>query len=59
MNITSLIVELLQKGQKVEIPEIGTFDSVEQANRFSKEFGLPEPEYSPLDCETLQIDTGE
>lgn len=31
MNITKLIVELLQKGQKVEIPEIGTFDSVEQA----------------------------
>lgn len=31
MNITSLIVELLQSGQKVELPEIGTFDSVEQA----------------------------
>lgn len=31
MNITSLIVELLQSGQKVELPEIGTFDSVECA----------------------------
>ena len=31
MNITSLIVELLQKGQTVELPEIGTFDSVERA----------------------------
>ena len=30
MNITNLIAELLQKGQKVELPEIGTFDSVEQ-----------------------------
>ncbi len=40
-------------------PFIYQFDSVEQANRFSKEFGLPEPEYSPLDGETLQIDTGE
>lgn len=27
MNITDLIVELLQKGQKVELPGIGTFDS--------------------------------
>jgi len=31
MNITNLIVELLQQGQKVELPEIGTFDSVERA----------------------------
>lgn len=31
MNITSLIVELLQSGQKVELPGIGTFDSVERA----------------------------
>lgn len=28
MNITELIVELLQQGQKVEVPGIGTFDSV-------------------------------
>ena len=31
MNITELIVELLQQGQKVELPEIGTFDSVVQS----------------------------
>lgn len=30
MNITELIVELLQQGQKVELPGIGTFDSVVQ-----------------------------
>lgn len=30
MNITDLIVELLEKGQKVEIPGIGTLDSVMQ-----------------------------
>lgn len=30
MNITELIVELLQNGQKVELPGIGTFDSVLQ-----------------------------
>ena len=28
MNITDLIVELLEKGQKVEMPGIGTLDSV-------------------------------
>lgn len=33
MNITELIVELLQKGQKVELPGIGTFDSEVQAPR--------------------------
>ncbi len=33
MNITDLIVELLQQGQKVELPEIGTFESVEQSPR--------------------------
>lgn len=31
MNITDLIVELLQNGQRVELPGIGRFDSVEQA----------------------------
>ena len=30
MNITDLIVEMLEKGQKVEIPGIGTLDSVMQ-----------------------------
>ena len=33
MNITDLIVELLQQGQKVELPGIGTFDSVTQSPR--------------------------
>ena len=33
MNITDLIIELLQQGQKVELPEIGTFESVEQSPR--------------------------
>ena len=33
MNITDLIVELLQQGQKVELPGIGTFDSVMQSPR--------------------------
>lgn len=31
MNITDLIVELLQKGQRIVLPEIGTFDSVVQS----------------------------
>ena len=31
MNITDLIVELLQKGQKIVLPEIGTLDSVVQS----------------------------
>ncbi len=31
MNITELIVELLQKGQKVELSGIGTFDSMMQS----------------------------
>ena len=33
MNITELIVELLQQGQKVELPGIGTFDSEVQSPR--------------------------
>ncbi len=33
MNITELIVELLQQGQKVEVPGIGTFDSTVQEPR--------------------------
>ena len=31
MNITELIVELLEQGQRVELPGIGTFDSVMQS----------------------------
>lgn len=33
MNITDLIVELLQNGQRVELPQIGTIDSVTQSPR--------------------------
>ena len=31
MNITDLIVELLEKGQKVVMPGIGTLDTVQRA----------------------------
>ena len=43
MNITELIVELLQKGQRVELPEIGTFDSVTQAPRHDTASGTYYP----------------
>lgn len=37
MNITDLIVELLQQGQKVELPGIGTFDSEVKSPRHDPE----------------------
>ncbi len=43
MNITELIVELLQNGQRVELPEIGTFDSVTQAPRHDTASGTYYP----------------
>ncbi|MBR6361563.1 MAG: hypothetical protein IKS04_07175 [Clostridia bacterium] len=40
-------------------PFIYQFDDIGTAERFSQEFGQPEPEYSPLDGETPQVTTGE
>lgn len=43
MNITELIVELLQNGQRVELPGIGTFDSTMQAPRHDTASGTYYP----------------